>query len=174
MMIVILADNHRQRNFNNLIDKTTGGLFGLMKLTTNGSDANLYAVTSLMKGNTSRCLVASGSYISSDSGSLQSWSNSEFEIGIGPAGIIGPEDPKLSSFTLEHTIALPYSIECTMSDDDQRQYKNECLVHLHIQCLYSKVMKNKITAILMKNTCIEWSNSERSCIDHLGTTCSSA
>ena len=52
-MIVILVDDHRQGNFNNLIDITTGGLFGLMKLTTNSLDANLYAVTSLTKGNTS-------------------------------------------------------------------------------------------------------------------------
>ena len=43
--IVILMDDQRQGNFDNLIDQMTGGLFGLMKLTTNGSDANLYAVT---------------------------------------------------------------------------------------------------------------------------------
>ena len=134
-MIVILADNHRQENFDNLIDKTTGSLFGLMKLTTNGSDANLYVVTSLMKGNTSRCLVACSSYVSGDSGPLQSWSTSKFEIGSGPASIISPEDPKLSSFTLEHTIALSYLIEGTMSDDDLQQYENECLEHLHIRCL---------------------------------------
>ena len=123
-----------------------------MKLTTNGSDANLYAVTSLTQGSTSGCLIACGSYVSSDSGPLQSWSTSTFEIGSGPAGIIGPEDPKLTSFTLEHTITLPYSIEGAMSDDDLWQYKDECLEHLHIRCLYSKVMKNKITAILLEIT----------------------
>ena len=51
-----------------------------------------------------------GSYMSGDSGPLQSWSTITFKIGSGPASIIGPEDPKLSSFTLQHTIALPYSI----------------------------------------------------------------
>ena len=84
-MIVILADDHRQSNFINLINKTTGGLFRMMKLTTNGSDANLYVVTSQTKGNTSGCLIACGSYISSDRGPLQSWSTSEFEIGRGTA-----------------------------------------------------------------------------------------
>ena len=94
-MIVILVDNHRQGNFDNLIDKTTDSLFSLMKLTTNGSDANLYVVTSLMKANTSRCVVACSSYVSGDSGPLQSWSTSEFKIQSGPASIIGPEDPNL-------------------------------------------------------------------------------
>ena len=147
-MITILDDDQRQRNFHNLIEKMTNRLFGLMKLTTNGSDAILYAVTSLTQGNTSGCLVACGSYVSGDSGPLQSWSTSAFKIGSGPAGIIGPENPRITSFTLQDTIALPYFIEGTMSDDDLRKYENECSEHLHILCLYNKVMKNKVTCIL--------------------------
>ena len=123
-----------------------------MKLTTTGSDANLYAVTSLIQGNTSGCLVACGSYVSGDSGPLQSWSTSAFEIGSGPAGIIGPADQRITTFTLQHTITLPYFIEGTMSDDNLRGYENECLEQLHIRCLYNKVMKNKVTCILMEIT----------------------
>ena len=151
-MIAILADDRRQRNFHSLIEKTTDNLFGLMKLTTNGSDVNLYAVTSLTQGNTSGCLVACGCYVSGDSGHLQSWSTSAFEIGSGPSGIICPEDQMITPFPLEHTIALPYFIEGTMSDDDLRKHENECLEHLHILCLYNKVMKNKVTCILMEIT----------------------
>ena len=99
-----------------------------------------YAVTSLMQGTTSGCLIACGSYVSGDSGPLQSWSTSAFKIGSLPAGIISPEDPKLSSFTLQHTIALPYSIEGAMSHDDLHLYEDKCLEHLHILCLYNKVM----------------------------------
>ena len=113
-------------------------LFGLMKLTTNGSDANLYAVTSQTQGNTSGCLVACGSYVSGDSGPLQSWSTSAFDIGSGPSGIISPEDRRITPFTLEHTIALPYFFEGTMCDDDRRKYENDCLEHLHIMCLYKE------------------------------------
>ena len=151
-MIAILTDGRRQRNFHSLIEKMTNNLFGLMKLTTNGSNANLYAVTSLTQGNTSGCLVACGSYVSGDSGPLQSWSTSAFEIRSGPSGIISPEDQRITPFTLEHTIPLPYFIEGTMSDDDLRNYENECLEHLHILCLYNKVMKNKVTCILMEIT----------------------
>ena len=151
-MITILTDDHRKGNFHNLIEKTTDGLFGLMKLTANGSDANLYAVKSLMQGNTSGCLIACGSYMSGDSGPLQSWSTSTFEIGSGLASIISPEDPKLSSFTLQHTIALPYSIEGAMADDNLCIYEDKCLEHLHILCLYNKEMKNKVTCILMEIT----------------------
>ena len=39
-----------------------------------------------------------------------------------------------------------------MSGNDLQQYEDEYLEHLHIQCLYSKVMKNKITAILLEIT----------------------
>ena len=143
-MIAILADDRRQRNFHSLIERTTNNLFRSMKLTTKGSDANLYAVMSLTQGNTSGCFVACGSYVSGDSGPLQSWSTSTFEIGGGPSGIICPEDQRITAFTLEHTIALPYFIEGTMSDDDLRKYENKCLEHLHILCLYNKVMKNKL------------------------------
>ena len=148
-MITILADDCRKGNFHNLIEKTTDELFRLMKLTTNGLDANLYALTSLEQGYTSGCLIACGSYVSGDTGPLQSWFTSKFEIGSGIAGIIGLEDPKLSSFTLQHTIALPYSIEDAMSDDDLHLYEDKCLEHLHIPC---QVMKNKVTCILMEIT----------------------
>ena len=151
-MIAILADDRRQRNFHSLIEKTTNNLFGLMKLTTNGSDANLYAVSSLTQGNTSACLVACGSYVSGDSGPLQSCSTSAFDIGGGPSAKVFPEDQRITSFTLEHTITLPYFIEGTMCKDDRRKYENECLEHLHILCLYNKVMKKKVTCILMEIT----------------------
>ena len=62
-MIAILANDRRQRNFHSFIEKTRNHLYGLMKLTTNSSDANLYTVTSLTQGNTSGCLVACGSYV---------------------------------------------------------------------------------------------------------------
>ena len=150
VMITILADDRRQGNFKNPIEKTTNGLFRLMKLTTNGSDANLYAETSLTQGNTSGCLIACGSYVSGDSSPLQSWSKSAFEIGSGPASITSPEDPKISSFTLQHTITLPYSTEGAMSYDDLHLYEDKCLEHLHILCLYNKVMKNKVKCILME------------------------
>ena len=149
-MITIVADDRRHNNFHRLIEKTTNGLFGLKKLTTNGSDANLYAVTSMTKGNNSGCLIGCGSYVSGDSGPLQSWSTSDFEIGSGPAGIIGPDDPKLSSFTLQHTIALPYSIEGVMEYDDLRLYEDDCMKHLHMLCNYNKVMKKPVTCILLE------------------------
>ena len=136
-MITILADDHRRGNFHHLIEKLTNGFFRLMKLTTNGLDANLYAVTSMTQGNTSGCLIGCGSYVSGDSGPLQSWSTSEFKIGSGPAGIIGPDDLKLSSFTLQHTIALAYSIEGVMSNDDLHLYEDDCDTILPVVSLFS-------------------------------------
>ena len=64
VMITILANVQRQSNSHHLIEKTTNKLFRLMKLTTNGSDANLYSVTSLTQGNTSGCLITCGCYVS--------------------------------------------------------------------------------------------------------------
>ena len=39
-----------------------------------------------------------------------------------------------------------------MSDDNLCKYEEECLEHLHILCLYNKVIKNKVTCILMEIT----------------------
>ena len=90
-----------------------------MKLTTNGSDVNLYAVTRLTQDNTSGCLVACGSYVSGDSGPLQSWSTRAFEIGSGPSGIICPGDQRITPFTLQHTIAYHISlkVQCVTTTD---------------------------------------------------------
>ena len=85
-----------------------------MKLTTNGLDAILYAVTSLMQGKTSGCLISCGSYVSGDSGPLQSWSTSAFEIGSGPAGIIGPEDPKISFCNIQSPSLIQLRVQCHM------------------------------------------------------------
>ena len=105
---VILANDQREGNFDNLIDKMTGSLFGLMKPTTNGSDANLYAVTSLMKGNIFRCLIACSSYVSGDSSPLQSWSTSEFKIISGPASIISLDVQR--GLLLSKTICWPFHL----------------------------------------------------------------
>ena len=37
-----------------------------------------------------------------------------------------------------------------MSYDDLCLYEDKCLEHLHILCNYNKVMKNKVTCILME------------------------
>ena len=52
--------------------------FVFQKITPNGSDVNVFAVTALTSGNTECCLIACGSYISGDRGALQSWSMSSF------------------------------------------------------------------------------------------------
>ena len=116
-MITIFANDHRQHKFHHLIEKTTNQVFGLMKLTTNGLDANLYAVTSLTQGNTSGCLIACGSYVSADISPLQNWSTSAFEIGSGPAGFIGLEDPKITSFTCNNQspYLIPLKVQCHMT-----------------------------------------------------------
>ena len=43
-MITILADDRRHNNFHRLIEKTTNGLFGLMKLTMNGGGGGAHSI----------------------------------------------------------------------------------------------------------------------------------
>ena len=81
--------------------------FVFQKITPNGSDVNLFAVTALTLGNTECCLIACGIYVSGDRGVLQSWCMSSFEIENGPCTITAPDDmtrtyPNSPSVTLLH------------------------------------------------------------------------
>ena len=108
-MITILADNRRKGNFHSLIEKTTDGLFGLMKTTTNSSDANIYAVTSLTQGKTSGCLIACGSYVLGDSGPLQSGLQAHLRLEVDqPASSVWKTTGLLHSLC---NIQLPYPIQ---------------------------------------------------------------
>ena len=107
--------------------------FVFQKITPNGSDANLFAVTALTSGNTECCLIACGSYISSDHGTLHSWLMSSFKIENGPCTITGPDNKELSQFTKCHTVALPYAIPGCYKDDKEAIHDEDvCLKYLHI------------------------------------------
>ena len=125
--------------------------FVFQKITPNGSDANLFAVTALTSGNTERCLIACGSYVSGDRGALQSWSTSSFEIENGPCNITAPDDKDLSQFTKCHTVALSYAIPGCYKDDNQAIHNEDlCLKHLHTRCLFQKILHRPINAFMME------------------------
>ena len=125
--------------------------FVFQKITPNGSDANLFAVTALTLGNTECCLIACGSYISGDRSALQSWSTSSFEIENGPCNITAPDDKDLSQFTKCHTVVLSYAIPGCYKDDNQAIHDEDlCLKHLHTRCLFQKILHRPINAFMME------------------------
>ena len=135
--------------FQSLVAKEFGGKFILHKVTPNGSDANLFAVNYLTKGNNDCCAIACGSYVAGDQGPLHSWTTSTFSVECGPSGILSP-DNVATEFTKQHTIALPYHISGCVDDDDLSKYEDECLNNLHIRCLVQKMKKTPIRALLME------------------------
>ena len=125
--------------------------FVFQKITPNGSDMNLFAVTALTSCNTECCLIACGSYISSDHGALQSWSMSSFEIENGPCTITAPDEKDLSQFTKCHTVVLPYAIPGCFKDDKKAIHNEDvCLKHLHTRCLFQKIIHRPNNTFLME------------------------
>lgn len=146
----LLGDVSDKSEFSKLIASTIGTDFVLDKLTPNGSDANLYAITSLTEGDTNLCLVACGSYVAGDKGPLQSWSTSGFSVKKGgPCAVLNPANVP-SPFTRSHAIPLPYCIPGTMTDDDFERYEDRCLKFLHKRLLVAKMKGAAIKAIFLE------------------------
>ena len=134
-----------------IINRTTKGFFSLEKLTPNGSDANLFAITSLSNGDTNGVLVGCGSYIAGDLGPLQHWSTAKFHIDNGPGYIHDPSDiSEVSHSARVRTVALPYLIPGTMEDSRRHAYEDVCLSQLHIRCLYQTTIQQPITVLFLE------------------------
>ena len=130
--------------------ETTQGNFSFEKLTPNGSDANLFAISSLCEGNTSTVLVACGSYVAGDQGPLQSWTTTTFKINDGPSFIAHPDTEHLSPVARKHTVALPYHIPGTMDDDSLVIYEDECMRMLHARCIYQSCICEPISTLFLE------------------------
>ena len=147
--VALLRDKSVFFSFKGLVSNEFDGRFVLQKVTPNGSDANLYAVNYLTKGNNDCCLIACGSYVAGDQGPLHSWTTSTFTPDWGPSGIMAPNDVA-TDFTRQHTIALPYHIPGCLQENDLCKYEDECLNHLHIRCLVQKMKNVPIRALIME------------------------
>ena len=133
------------------LSRDLSGKFLLEKVTPNGTDANLFAVSSVTNGDNNGCLVACGCYVSGDGGPLASWTTSSFSIEGGPSFVVLPKDVG-SDFTREHTVALPYHIPGAPGTTTKtlRKYEDACLDDLHVRCLVQKMKGVPITALLLE------------------------
>jgi hypothetical protein len=114
-----------------------------------GSDANMYAIISASDGDTSRCLVAAGSYIAGDDGLLQCWSTNTFSLKEGVSTVSTPEEVR-NPFTRRQTVALPYSIQGVLSAKRQKEYENACFKELHVRCLLAKMKSTFYKCIMLE------------------------
>lgn len=125
------------------------GKFVLTRIVSCGSDANLDAIISITGGDTNRCGIAVGSYVSGDNGILQSWSTCRYSTKEGPATISNPSEIE-NTFTKTHSIPLPYSIEGVMCPRELSIYENTCLKKIHLQCLYARLKGCAYKCILLE------------------------
>ena len=149
----------RSRGFNNVNDETmlksmvkqdVGDDFVIAKITSSGSDANLFAICSVTNGETNSCLVACGSYVSGDDGPLQSWSTSCFAANWGPSSITRP-GKVTAPFTRQHTVGLPYYVpQASISQESIEKYEDSCLLSLHCRCLEAKMQGTPYKALLLE------------------------
>jgi hypothetical protein len=126
------------------------GEYFLSRVTTCGSDANLIAIVEQTDGDTSRCLVAAGSYVAGDGGVRQSWSTCDFVLKDGPSGIVPPTLVS-NSFTKCNTVALPYA---TNGSNESKavieKYEDDCFTELDVCCMMAKMRGAPYKCILME------------------------
>lgn len=132
---VDIADSRQLRD---IIAESFQNEWLLAKVVSCGSDANMYAVMSATNGETNTILIAAGSYVSGDSGPMQSWSTSNFSLKDGVSGVAHPSQV-WNQYTREHTVPLPYCIPGVLSKKRQSEYENQCIQKLHLSCLTAKV-----------------------------------
>lgn len=138
-----------ERILRDKISVTFNKKFVLAKVASSGSDANMHAVMAATYGDTNALLVAAGSYVAGDGGTMQSMSSSDFSLKIGVSGIARPTKVT-NTFTRSHTLALPYCIEGTLNPKAQKIYENDCAKMLHYRCLVAKVKNSPFRAILLE------------------------
>ena len=135
------------------VRRDLNGKFLLEHVSPNGSDANLFAVNSVTRGDNNGCLVASGSYVAGDGGPLATWTSSTFDIEQGPSFVAAPNEVA-TQFTKEHTVALPYHIPGAkgLTMKKLQKYEDVCLFDLHARCLVQKMKGTPVTALLLEIT----------------------
>ena len=144
------SDRTAETELRSIIQQMTRSYFSLEKLTPNGSDANLFAITSLSKGDTTGVLIGCGSYVSGDLGPLQSWSTSDFQINEGPSFIRTPDNDEVSIAAKYRTIALPYHIPGTLKTHQLQSYEDICLRLLHQRCVYQRSIDKPVTVLFLE------------------------
>lgn len=137
------------QSFGQRIAKDLEGKYYLSRVCICGSDANLHALFTITGGNTDLCLIAAGSYVAGDAGTMQSMSTSTYIAPMGPAGITDPSAVKCN-FTKTHTVALPYSIPGVMEMDDLTVYEDQCLQRLHLMCLQARMKGRAYKCIMLE------------------------
>ena len=146
----ISSDKRSEIELRAIIKNTTHGYFNLEKLTPNGSDANLFAITSLCNGDTHGVLIGCGSYVAGDLGPLQPWSTADFCVNEGPSYIHEPTSNDISVSARSRTIALPYCIEGVMGERGQISYEDLCLQGLHKRCIYQEAIGQRVTVLFLE------------------------
>ena len=144
------SDSNSETALRELIKESTNGQFSLEKLTPNGSDANLFAITSLSNGDSNGVLIACGSYVAGDLGPLQHWSTADFHVDDGPSFIVDPGSTNVSDGAKMRSVALPYWIPGTCTQRQQDSFEDLCLHGLHKRCLFQKTVKRPVTTLFLE------------------------
>ena len=124
------------------------GSFKPVKLCSNGSEANHFAIYTLTEG-VSSLVIANGSYVAGDYGPLQGWSTCKFDVNEGPVGILPPSDG-MNETAKKQTVPVPYHIHGMMTDAVLNDYEDRCLLHLHLRCLLQRTQGNPVRGMFLE------------------------
>jgi hypothetical protein len=135
--------------FKRIIATTFRNKFHLQGVSANGSSANVFAILDATRGDTSRCLIAAGSYLCSASFVLCNLATSEFELN-SPLSLIREPVVDDDLFVKKTIIALPYHIPGSVSVSELVLYEDMCLVKLHEKLLLYKIQGQAIKSLFFE------------------------
>ena len=130
---------------------STRAYFLLAKVAGCGSDANAFAALQITNGDTGSLCIAAGSYVAGDLSVLQNWSSSSFDLHSGLAMVSFPDEVP-TKFSKEHTVALPYFIQCKncRAGCDHALYEDRCLDSLHVRFLFARICGRPFSSLLLE------------------------
>ena len=135
--------------FKRIISKYFNNEFVLQKIMTDGSSANVFSILEASEGDTSRCLIAAGSYLCSDYSTFHNLTTTEFYLSSSLSVVREPDDDD-DVFTCRSIIALPYAIENTVEQAKLTAYEDACFESLHEKLLFYRIMGKPIKAIFLE------------------------
>ena len=135
--------------FKRMISNFFDDNYVLHKVTTDGSSANIFSILEATKGDTTRCLIAAGSYLCSDYTVFHNLITSEFYLSASLSVIREPDEHD-DCFTCRSIIALPYAIPGTIKKSRLNAYEDDCLKSLHKKLLFYRIMGKHIKAVFLE------------------------
>lgn len=135
--------------FKRNVDKYFNNDFIMQKVLADGSTANVFAIFDASNGDTSRCLIAAGSYLCADQTLFSNLATSEFYLNSSLSCIRVP-DAADDLFVRRTIIALPYAVKGAIDEEALALYEDKCFEALQEKLLLYRIQMRAVRCIFLE------------------------